>query len=190
MNDNLARVEYQRNELLNGRLVMMLPRPGYNHNRTTINIAKLFENYLINTSDTVVTNCTDLYLTEKDRFVPDMMIVCDRNKIKYNGVHGAPDLLVEVLSPGTYKNDRGYKKDLYSKCGVHEYWLVEPASRTVEQYLLEDGQLEIAEIYHLYPDYMLADMDEKELAEVVTEFKCSLYDDLLIKLEDIFANLI
>ena len=60
----------------------------------------------------------------------------------------------------------------------------------MEQYLLENGQLEIAEIYHLYPDYMLADMDEKELAEVVTEFKCSLYDDLLIKLEDIFANLI
>lgn len=190
MNDNLARVEYQRNELLNGRLVMMSPRPTYNHNRIAFNIAYMFEKYLVGKSCTVIADGTDLYLTEKDRFVPDMMIVCDRNKIKYNGVHGAPDLLVEVLSPGTYKNDRGYKKDLYSKCGVHEYWLVEPASFTLEQYLLENGQLEIAEIYHLYPDYMLADMDEKELAEVVTEFKCSLYDDLLIKLEDIFANLI
>lgn len=190
MNDNLARTEYQRSELLNGRLVMMSPRPAYNHNRIASNIFKLFDNYLAGKNCTAIADGTDLYLTEKDRLVPDMMIVCDRDKIKYNGVHGAPDLLVEVLSPGTYKNDRGYKKNLYAKCGVREYWLVEPASFTVEQYLLENDQLEIAEIYHLYPDYMLADMDEQELAEIVTAFKCSLYDDLLIKLEDIFANLI
>ena len=94
MNDNLARVEYQRNELLNGRLVMMSPRPTYNHNRIASNIFRMFDNYLAGKNCTAIADGTDLYLTEKDRFVPDMMIVCDRNKIKYNGVHGAPDLLV------------------------------------------------------------------------------------------------
>ena len=69
MNDNLARVEYQRNELLNGRLVMMSPRPTYNHNRIASNIFRTFDNYLAGKNCTAIADGTDLYLTEKDRFV-------------------------------------------------------------------------------------------------------------------------
>ena len=110
------------------------------------------------------------------------MVVCDPDKVKYNGVYGAPDLVVEVLSPSTAKRDRGYKKQVYEQCGVQEYWLVNVAEKSVEQYLLAEGRLELAEVYTLPPDYLT----EEEKEPYITEFKCSLYDDLLIKLEDVF----
>ena len=70
--------------------------------------------------------------------------------------------------------------------GVKEYWIVSTAEKSVEQYLLQDGRFVLANTYTQYPDYLLEDMTEEELAALVTEFKCSLYDDLLIKLADIF----
>ena len=112
------------------------------------------------------------------------MIVCDPNKIKSRGVFGAPDLVVEVLSPSTAKNDRGYKKDVYAKYGVKEYWIAVPETKSIEQYLLTYGQLLLNEIYTIPPDYFT----EEECAEFVQEFRCSLYDDLLIKLADIFKR--
>ena len=62
-----------------------------------------------------------VHLTDEDKFVPDVMVVCDRNKIKPDGVYGAPDLVVEVLSPSTVKNDKGYKKSIYESSGIPEY---------------------------------------------------------------------
>jgi Uma2 family endonuclease len=82
----------------------------------------------------------DVYFSETDRFVPDVMIVCDRDKIKPDGVHGAPDLIVEILSPGTAKRDRTVKMDKYSHYGVREYWIVYPDSKTVSVHVLKDGE--------------------------------------------------
>ena len=76
-----------------------------------------------------------MFLSENDHFVPDMMVVCDREKIHHDGIHGAPDLAVEVLSPSTMKNDRTHKKDVYAKYGVREYWLVNPTDRSIEVYI-------------------------------------------------------
>ena len=164
----------------------MSPRPTVNHNLITGNIYTIFAVYLRGKRCTPFTDGTDLYLTEEDRFVPDGMIVCDPDKIRPNGVHGAPDLVVEVLSHGTARNDRGRKMRVYEKCGVREYWIVSPGDRTVEQYLLLDGKFVLQEIYTDYPDYMLEKMTEAERAAVVQAFKCSLYDDLMIRIEDIF----
>ena len=80
---------------------------------------------------------SDVHLSENDCVIPDVMIVCNSDIIKDNAIYGAPDLIVEVLSPGTEKRDRGYKKDLYERCGVREYWIVDPVSLTVEVYLLK-----------------------------------------------------
>ncbi len=125
-------------------------------------------------------------MTDEDRFIPDVMIVCDPDKIKPDGVHGAPDLVVEVLSPSTMRNDKTYKKDVYARCGVREYWLVDPASKSIEIYRTGETEFILHDILALHPDWELAKMSEEERAAVITRFKCSLFDDLDISLEDIF----
>ena len=116
-------------------------------------------------------------------------MVCDRSKIKRTYIDGAPDLVVEVLSPGTAKNDKGYKKDVYERSGVPEYWIVNPADKSIEVYLREDGAYRLDNVYTLYPAEELAEMTEEEKAAVITEFKCHLFDDLIICLDDIFGDL-
>lgn len=190
MNSNLAYQEESWDELLGGRVVAMSPRPAVNHNHITFNIAQIFARYLRGRRCTPFADGTDLYLSEEDRFVPDGMVVCDPKKIRWNGVFGAPDLVVEVLSPSTAKNDRGYKKNVYESCGVREYWIVNPGDRSVEQYLLKDGRFELNAVHTLHPDYVLESMTEEERAALVTEFQCSLFDDLDIRLEDIFERVI
>ena len=190
MNSNLAYQEEFREELIGGKAVAMSPRPMYNHNHIAFNIAVLFSNYLRGKPCTVIPDGTDLYLTEEDRFVPDMMVVCDRDKIRRDGVHGTPDLVVEVLSPSTMRNDRMGKKEVYQTCGVREYWLVDPENRTIEQYLLQDGKLELNMVYASCRDDELERMSEQEKAELETHFQCSLYSDFDIALEDIFSGLL
>lgn len=190
MSDNLAYQEEFREELIGGEVVSMSPWPMYNHNHIAFNIAVLFSNYLRGKQCTAIPDGTDLYLTEEDRFVPDMMVVCDRDKIRRDGVHGAPDLVVEVLSPSTMRNDRMRKKEVYQACGVREYWLVDPENRTIEQYLLQEGKLELNMVYVSCRDYELERMSEQEKAELETHFQCSLYSDFDIALEDVFSGLL
>lgn len=124
MGENPAYRDDRRQELINGEIVMMSLRPSWNHNRVAFNIAHIFEKYLYGKKCTPIADGMDLYLTEENQFIPDFMVVCDPDKIKPDGVHGAPDLVVEVLSPSTMRNDKTSKKDAYARCGVGEYWLL------------------------------------------------------------------
>ena len=190
MNGNLAYQEDWREELIGGKLVAMSPRPAFNHNRISENIDFIFRGYLRGKKCTPLGDGYDLYLDENNHFIPDFMIVCDRDKIQMDGVHGAPDLVVEVLSPSTAQNDRGHKKEVYAKCGVREYWIVSPDNKSVEIYLNENAELIFHKVYTVVPGWMLEKMKEEERAEVVTRFRCSLYDDLELSLDDIFNGLL
>ena len=191
MNGNLA---YLQNdvweELIDGKVIAMSPRPTTDHYHVSFNIAYIFTTYLRGKRCTPFGDGVDLYLTEKDHFIPDGMVVCDTEKIKRDGVHGAPDLVVEVLSPSTAKHDRGRKKQVYEQCGVSEYWIVDPANKTLEQYLLQQGAFTLHEVYAIYPDYMLDKMTEEERAALPASFRCSLFEDLDIVLEDIFDRIL
>ena len=187
MNDNLAYQEKWREELIGGKLVAMAPA-ATNHNRVKLNITGLFWMYLDGRSCEVLPDGEGLFLSEEDEYIPDVMIVCDPDKIHPDGVHGAPDLVVEILSPGTARYDRGRKKDIYEKNGVREYWIVEPDSKAVEQWQLMEGRFILQNVYSIYPEYMLARMKASERAAVPAEFKCSLYDDLTFRLADIFKR--
>ena len=191
MNGNLA---YLQNdvweELIDGKVIAMSPRPTTDHYHVSFNIAYIFTTYLRGKRCTPFGDGVDLYLTETDRFIPDGMVVCDTEKIKRDGVHGAPDLVVEVLSPSTAKHDRGRKKQVYEQCGVSEYWIVDPANKTLEQYLLQQGAFTLHEVYAIYPDYMLDKMTEAERAALPASFRCSLFEDLDIVLEDIFDRVL
>lgn len=190
MNTNLAYQDPVWEELIDGKVVAMSPRPNVNHNRVSGNIHTIFNVYLKGKPCIPFSDGVDLYLTENDHFIPDMMVICDRSKIKVNGVHGAPDLVVEVLSPSTAKNDKGYKKNAYAAAGVREYWIVSPIEKSIEQYFLQDGQYCLHEIYMVLSNDELEMMNEKERAAIIKTFKCSLYDDLLISLDDIFADML
>lgn len=89
----------------------------------------------------------DVYLDRKNAYQPDLVFISNENvhKIRENGLHGAPDLVIEILSPGTEKYDKRKKKDVYERCGVQEYWIVDSASKAVTGYELQENKfIEIA----------------------------------------------
>lgn len=180
--------EKRREELINGEVVVMSPA-STGHAYIADNILMIFKQYLKGKRCVPFGDGVLVHLTDKDKFVPDVMVVCDRSKIKRTHIDGAPDLVVEVLSPGTAKNDKGYKKEIYASSGVPEYWIVSPKGKFIEVYLLKDGRYVLDNLYTLYSAEELEDMTDEENAALVTEFKCHLYDDLTIRLDDIFSDL-
>jgi len=75
---------------------------------------------------------------------PDLMVVCDRSKIDRHGVHGAPDLVIEILSESSFRIDRVIKLNLYQRAGVQEYWIVDPLKHLVRVHTWKDGSLHTA----------------------------------------------
>jgi Uma2 family endonuclease len=79
---------------------------------------------------------------------PDIVVVCDPAKLDEKGCIGAPDLIVEVLSPSTFKYDCNYKFNLYEAAGVKEYWIVDPKAKTARVFLLQpDGRYDFGTVY-------------------------------------------
>ena len=131
----------------------------------------------------------DVFLDEKNNFIPDVVIVCDRNKIKHNGVHGVPDLVVEVLSPSTMTRDRGIKKDTYEKAGVKEYWIVSPEEKSIEVYHLRESRFVLDHAYIVFPAWEWERMNEAERAAARLSVKVSLYDDLSVDVREVFEDI-
>jgi Uma2 family endonuclease len=77
---------------------------------------------------------------------PDLLVVCDKSKLDDKGCKGAPDMVIEIISPSSSKKDRVIKFQRYLKYGVREYWLIDPDSKIVQAYILENGNY-IAKAY-------------------------------------------
>jgi len=167
----------------------MPPRPELSHYRASNKITRIFERSLECKSCEAFGYGVDVFLTEKDNVVPDAMIVCNKDIIKEKGVFGAPDLLVEVLSFSTAASDRTYKKNLYERCGVKEYWIVDTANRTIEVYLLSNSKYELDNIYTHHPDWWLETMKEEDKAALVYEFKTHVCDGIIIDIRDVFEGI-
>ena len=176
-------------ELIDGKIYAMSPRPRAGHNFVAANIYRIFANYLDGKTCTAIMDGMDLFLDEENHYVPDAMIVCDASKIHRDGVHGAPDLVVEVLSPSTMRNDRGAKMQHYAAAGVKEYWLVTPLGKNVEVYLGREGRFYLDEVYTQYDAWDLERMEEEERNHMRTEIPVSLYDDFCVRVADIFKGI-
>lgn len=118
----------------------MTPAPETGHQR----ISKKISLYLykqIEASDLgeVLYAPVDVVLTEKDIFQPDVLVLLHEHleRIQEKHVAGAPDLVVEIILPGSLLNDRVTKKLAYERAGIPEYWLVDPESKTIEVFALE-----------------------------------------------------
>lgn len=184
---NLA-YDNDRFEVIDGKTIMMSPRSATDHNKVITNITYLFKSYLrgkrcINFSDDV-----DVHLDDKNIVIPDSMIICNKDIIKGDGIYGAPDLVVEVLSPSTANRDKKDKKALYEKHGVKEYWIVDSVSKSIEVYHLIDKKFILNQAYAVYPDWQWDKMSDTEKNEAVLMLRVSLYDDFAIDIRDIFEN--
>jgi len=129
--ENLAYKNEDRYEIIDGKVVMMSPRPATNHNRIIRNLSILFGIYLKGKRCEAFSDGVDVHLDKKYTLIPDAMIICNKNIIQDDGIHGVPDLVVEVLSPSTAARDKGIKKDLYEKFGVREYWIISQSDKSV-----------------------------------------------------------
>jgi len=168
----------------------MMASPSLNHTRIISNIYQIFSLYLKTTLCSVFFDSVDVHFNEKDIVIPDLTIVCDKSKLKPDGIYGAPDVIVEVLSPSSAKNDKGYKKSLYEKNGVKEYWIVDPDAKSIDAYHLHDGVFELDNAYIYRTSKEREHMTKKDLDSLVSGFKTSLFEDLPIQLEEVFADLI
>ena len=186
--DNLAYKEPPRVELIEGKTYLMSPRPRIDHNRVSLRIFYLFEQYLEGKRCVAFGDGTGVYLDNKNHYIPDAMIVGNRSIIHDDAIYGAPDLVVEVLSPSTASNDRGPKMRQYAKAGVKEYWIVTPIGRSVEVYCNHDGRFELSYVYTDVSEEELSHMDDDDREKLRAEIPVSLYDDFRVKVKDIFVN--
>ena len=187
--NELAYKDEPFSETIGGETVLMSPSPNAKHNGIIRNLCAIFQPFLRGKRCRLFVDGIDVHLDDENTFVPDLAIVCDRGKIKGDGIHGAPDLVVEVLSLSTMARDRGVKKDAYEKAGVREYWIVSPDTESVEVYCLRDGRLVLDHVYVIFPDWEWARMNEKERAAAKASGKVSRYDELLVEIREIFEDI-
>ena len=135
----------ERIELLRGFIKKMSPAPSRKHQDYSRNLSFSILKIIEKSPCKMYIAPFDVRLpipsAKKDTTVvqPDICIICDLTKLDDYGCNGAPDLIVEILSPGNSKHDADTKFRLYEEAGVQEYWMVEPEEKLVLIYTLQNG---------------------------------------------------
>ena len=136
-------------ELIKGRIFRMSPAPQSAHQTISFNLGGAIRQLVRGNTCRGFAAPFDVRLTTAgpngdDQITtvvqPDLCVVCDPTKIDRKGCLGAPDWIIEILSPGNPSHDTKNKFDLYEESGVGEYWIVFPGEQTVSVFLLEDGR--------------------------------------------------
>jgi Uma2 family endonuclease len=133
-----------RHELIDGELIVT-PVPVTKHQRICVNLTLALGNYVHGEALGEVHSApSGVRLRDDTLVIPDLCYVAQERLgiIGEKTIDGPPDLVVEVLSPGTRRRDLGTKKSLYARFGVLEYWVIDPETKSVVVLTLEDGQYE------------------------------------------------
>ena len=154
--DALEWEEGEQAEIIDGE-VLLFSTPSSRHQDISVELTRQFANYLEGKQCKVYHAPFGVRLFEQDGdrpedvdtvVQPNLSVVCDRGKLDKYGCKGAPDMVVEILSPSTQRHDRLVKLNLYQRAGVREYWIVDPDNQTVQVMLLgENGALHLHEVY-------------------------------------------
>ena len=178
--DYLTWIDDKRRELIDGFIQLMTPAPKRKHQGISSFLHYSIFSYLKNKKCKIYTAPFDVRLskdgeTGDDKIYtvvqPDISVICDLQKLDDRGCIGAPDLIVEILSPSTAKKDMNDKFVLYQEVGVKEYWIVNPNDENINVFLLDKkGKYQLIGMY-------AGDMG----------VKVNIFNDLVIKLEDIFS---
>ena len=178
--DVLAWPDDERAELIDGEVVLMAPAPSRVHQGISMELSRQFANYLEGKKCKAYHAPFDVRLFEQDKDTPedvdtvvepDLVVICDPSKLDDRGCKGAPDMVVEILSPSTQRHARLVKLGLYQRAGVREYWIVSPEEQTVQVFLYKDGSLLPHEVY-----------DRQGVAKV------SVLDGCFIELSKVFSG--
>jgi len=178
--DYLVWPDDERWELIDGVAYNMSPAPSRKHQKILRELVKLYANYLTGKTCEVYHAPFDVRLpkaSEKDESIdtvvqPDLVVICDQSKLDDRGCKGAPDLVVEILSPHTAKKDMEDKFLLYERVKVKEYWIIDPHNNTVLVYKLEDN--------NKYGRHKINSTED--------ELKPGIFEDMVIKLMEVFAE--
>jgi len=171
-------------ELIRGKIMLMAPAPNVKHQRIARNLGGVLFNYFRKKPCQLFHAPFDvsLYDSRKSKLAdreissvvqPDLCVICDPAKLTEQGCSGAPDWIIEILSPGNSKMEVRLKYDLYQENGVKEYWLVFPYECTVHQFILDEA----SQRYQLHAMYA---QDERATP--------LLFPELQIDLADVFAD--
>jgi Uma2 family endonuclease len=114
----------ERWEIIGGKAYAMTPAPSLKHQKALGTLHLKFAGFFLGKASTVFIAPTDVVLDDRNVVQPDLFVVCDKNKMTDANIKGAPDLVIEVLSPSTCLKDKREKKALYERFGVREYLLV------------------------------------------------------------------
>lgn len=140
IDDIYALPEGQRAELFDGQMYMMAP-PNRIHQKLCFALAKKIGNYIDghNGPCEVYPAPFAVFIAEDgtNYVEPDISVICDKNKLTDKGCNGAPDWVIEIVSPSSQKMDYSRKNTLYSESGVREYWIVDPKKETTTIYRYE-----------------------------------------------------
>lgn len=129
----------RRWEVVGGAAYAMSPSPTARHQRVVATLIREFEWFLKGRPCLPFPAPMDVRLSEVDVVQPDIVVVCDPERIRATHIEGAPTLVVEILSRSSWRHDRIRKFNLYARFGVREYWLANPHPACVEVFALRDG---------------------------------------------------
>ena len=141
---NIPEEDENRYELINGELYMA-PAPSWEHQESSGNLYSILRAFVLaNLLGRVVYSPIDMFLSDGDVFQPDIVFISNERLgiIHSDGIHGAPDLVIEVLSPGTERIDRTLKSERYEMFDVSEYWQANPIAKTILVLRARDGAFE------------------------------------------------
>lgn len=169
----------QRMELIDGVPVMMAP-PSRLHQKICGELFGQLHEYLKGKECEVYAAPFAVRLFEREddfpmdtvtMVEPDLSVVCDPRKLDDIGCKGAPDLVIEILSPSSRRHDRLTKFNLYRRAGVREYWIVDPSDQSVQSFLLENNA-------YIAQDFAVND----------DKIKVNVLQDCVIDLAPVFAR--
>lgn len=151
-------------ELWDGEITMS-PTPTPNHQRIVLRFAKLLEAVIAPTNlGEVFVSPLDVILTQRRVVQPDVFFISKaRLHLVTDRVRCAPDLVLEIISQGSWRRDRVDKKDLYEQHGVREYWIIDSETQTIEVFALENNAFKlhskaeygVTAVSKLLPDFMV-----------------------------------
>lgn len=166
----------ERWQIIDGQAYCMTAAPSIKHQRVTGNFYATIRELLKGKPCASFIAPTDVVFDDYNIVQPDVLVVCDKTKITDANIQGAPDLVIEVISPSNSYMDKKQKLELYERFGVTEYLLADPVGDLVERYRLIDGRYGRAEVFPWHAELPLValpglsihlwEIFERDLAEL------------------------